>query len=93
MQHLYILVSGSSAERVCLRTKYASLWPHFVQSIFVFGSVADDSAMIVVSFALESVVKLCTVPMLFVAPHLLHEYCPSFGNIIDPHEQNKLISL
>jgi hypothetical protein len=88
LQQRYILVSGSSAARVCLRTKYASLLPHSVHSILVFGSVADDSEIMVVSLPFASVVKCCVFSAVFVAPHLLHLYWPSLGNIIDPHEQN-----
>ena len=75
-------------------TKNASVWLHSGQGMRVLGRVATFSVITVVSLSLESVVMtFAAVPISLVAPQALHTYAPSLGNIIEPHEQNTLISL
>ena len=55
----------------------------------VLGRVAIFSVITVVSFAFMSVVKVSLGPRSARFWHLLQTYSPFFGNINEPHEQNK----
>jgi len=86
--HRNILVSGSSAARVCLNTQKASRCPHLGHSVRVRGKVGALPSITVISFSFPLVVKHTGSPVLVTSqPHIgfLHMKAPLSGFIMLLH--------